>query len=131
MCQNATGNGKAYIDPQLTRDCAASQDWRCYYCDCEMLDPADMPASDSPAMAALAERLGIRPYSSRWLGRVRHRRATAEHLTPISKGGSDAPENIVAACAFCNSRRGNLPEAEARAEIGELIRTGRHPCVKG
>jgi DNA-directed RNA polymerase subunit RPC12/RpoP len=32
-------------------------------------------------------------------------RCTAEHLLPRSDGGSDLPENIVAACAHCNHTR--------------------------
>lgn len=30
---------------------------------------------------------------------------TAEHLTPLSQGGSNTRSNIVAACAECNSGR--------------------------
>src|SRR3546814_6935641 len=36
---------------------------------------------------------------------ARWRQATAEHLIPRSKGGSDRRVNIVAACLFCNSHR--------------------------
>lgn len=31
--------------------------------------------------------------------------STAEHLTPVSDGGRDVPENIVAACTYCNAQR--------------------------
>lgn len=31
--------------------------------------------------------------------------ATAEHLVPRSRGGTDRQENVVAACAPCNNRR--------------------------
>ena len=31
--------------------------------------------------------------------------ATIDHMTPISKGGHHSPENIVAACRPCNSRK--------------------------
>lgn len=120
---------REYIDPEMTRATAEGQDWHCYYCGCEMLDPADMPSKGSPAIERLALRLGIEPFSSRWVGRVNHHRATAEHLVPVVHGGTNDPANIVAACTFCNTRRGDLPEAEARAEIGELIRIGKHPCV--
>jgi len=45
--------------------------------------------------------------------------ATAEHLVARCKGGTDAPDNIVAACRFCNTRRHQTkhpltPEAYAR-----------------
>ena len=32
---------------------------------------------------------------------------TVDHLTPRSKGGTDAPENLAPACVSCNSERGN------------------------
>jgi 5-methylcytosine-specific restriction endonuclease McrA len=35
-------------------------------------------------------------------------RATqVDHLRPVSKGGTNAETNLVAACAGCNNRRGN------------------------
>ena len=30
---------------------------------------------------------------------------TADHVVPRSKGGSDGPENLVAACSSCNSEK--------------------------
>jgi hypothetical protein len=35
---------------------------------------------------------------------------TAEHLVARCDGGSDSPDNIVAACRHCNSRRHRRPE---------------------
>ena len=32
---------------------------------------------------------------------------TLDHLKPYSKGGSNAPTNLVTCCALCNSKRGN------------------------
>jgi 5-methylcytosine-specific restriction endonuclease McrA len=29
-----------------------------------------------------------------------------DHLTPVARGGTDHPSNLVAACADCNLRRG-------------------------
>lgn len=42
---------------------------------------------------------------------VRHRRATADHVVPVSWGGGNVAVNIVCACAACNVRRGNNPAA--------------------
>jgi 5-methylcytosine-specific restriction endonuclease McrA len=35
------------------------------------------------------------------------RRATIDHILPLSKGGTDAPTNLRAACLQCNNERGN------------------------
>lgn len=34
------------------------------------------------------------------------RATTADHVVPRALGGSDKPENLVAACTSCNCRRG-------------------------
>jgi len=49
-----------------------------------------------------------RPFATRYgisLRQAVYLQATAEHLQPKSKGGSNSAKNIVAACYFCNSRR--------------------------
>lgn len=40
---------------------------------------------------------------------------TLEHLTPLSRGGSNHMDNLDAACSPCNNRKGSLTEAEFRA----------------
>ncbi|MBK9178915.1 MAG: HNH endonuclease [Acidimicrobiales bacterium] len=35
--------------------------------------------------------------------------ATVDHLLPVSKGGADSADNLVAACTRCNYRRGARP----------------------
>ena len=35
------------------------------------------------------------------------RKATVEHITPVSKGGNNGVHNLAIACKSCNSRRGN------------------------
>ncbi|MEF2969092.1 HNH endonuclease [Paenibacillus sp. M1] len=32
---------------------------------------------------------------------------TVDHIVPSSKGGSDLPQNLLASCIECNSKRGN------------------------
>lgn len=42
-------------------------------------------------------------------------RATTEHKHPVSRGGTDHPTNLAAACEACNGLKGDMTEAEFRA----------------
>jgi hypothetical protein len=44
---------------------------------------------------------------------------TAEHITPVSRGGQTRPDNIDAACAFCNRQKGSLTKVEFLRVITE------------
>jgi 5-methylcytosine-specific restriction endonuclease McrA len=41
----------------------------------------------------------------------------ADHRIPLARGGSNAIQNILPACARCNLRKGRLTEAEFRARL--------------
>lgn len=41
--------------------------------------------------------------------RKKGRDMTVEHVIPISKGGTNTPDNKVGACDQCNVKRGNTP----------------------
>jgi hypothetical protein len=43
--------------------------------------------------------------------KARHLRCTAEHLTARQDAGKNVPENIVAACCWCNQQRHRSPKA--------------------
>ncbi|WP_424768542.1 HNH endonuclease [Paenibacillus sp. sgz302251] len=43
-------------------------------------------------------------YRCLWCGRPA---TTVDHIVPSSKGGSDLPENLLASCMECNTKRGN------------------------
>lgn len=66
------------------------QNGRCFYCNCPMWQ-------HSPEQFAADHRLTIRQAMSY--------QCTAEHLRARQDGGRDAPDNIAAACRFCNSGR--------------------------
>lgn len=70
------------------------QQSRCYYC----FRRTWVPRKHRPEHAVA--RLGV---PKRLLGDLR---ATAEHLHKRSDGGPDKPENIVMACYWCNTTRG-------------------------
>ena len=40
---------------------------------------------------------------------------TVDHKIPVSRGGTDAKENLIAACQPCNSRKGNKTDKEYEA----------------
>ncbi len=53
-----------------------------------------------------------------WCGhRVKAKHATADHLKPISQGGSNAIANLVLAHRWCNGLRGDAPADKAREVI--------------
>ena len=41
-----------------------------------------------------------------------HMRITKDHKLPVSRGGSDAIDNIVVACKRCNSEKSNMTDEE-------------------
>ncbi|MDQ0890251.1 hypothetical protein QFZ81_005339 [Paenibacillus sp. V4I9] len=43
-------------------------------------------------------------YTCLWCGRPA---TTVDHIVPSSKGGSDLPQNLLASCIECNTKRGN------------------------
>lgn len=66
------------------------QSGRCFYCNCPMWQA-------SPEKFAQEHHLTLK--------QARAFKCTAEHLLARSEGGTNAPGNIAAACAFCNSMR--------------------------
>ncbi|MFO1142489.1 MAG: HNH endonuclease signature motif containing protein [Amaricoccus sp.] len=91
-----------------------AQSGACYYCGQQtwLGDPA-----------AFAGRHGISVKRSAAF------QCTAEHLVPRSEGGPDAPDNIVAACRFCNQTRHRarqpLPPTAFKAKVARRLAAGR------
>ena len=75
---------------------AEAQNWRCCYC----------------GIQCTIER--ERPHSS-----------TLEHVTPLSKGGTDDPDNLVMACGKCNLSRGNTSIDEFIENGYKRVRSGK------
>ena len=46
---------------------------------------------------------------------------TTEHLVPRSQGGGDQLDNIVAACRYCNSHRGNHSLSKWRRQLRDAV----------
>lgn len=49
-------------------------------------------------------------------------RYAVDHKTPLSRGGTDWPENLCLACADCASRKGEQTEEEFRAYLARFRR---------
>lgn len=79
---------RSYPRSWLT-DCMKEQRSKCAYCRC---------------------RIKRNPLPVEW-----HRRATIDHVVPLSKGGENKRRNVVAACIKCNSDKGSLSADEFRA----------------
>ncbi|UWQ15360.1 HNH endonuclease [Aliiroseovarius sp. M344] len=91
-----------------------AQGGRCYYCDLPMWEHE-------------AEKVG---WPDLWTNeKPKTLQCTAEHLVPRSDGGVDTPENIVAACWFCNTTRHKRKQVrspqEHRAHVKKRMRKGR------
>lgn len=57
----------------------------------------------------------------------KYRAATRDHITPRCDGGTDAWENLVAACFFCNVYRANQPAGVAFESLQAQVARGTHP----
>lgn len=53
--------------------------------------------------------------------------ATREHMVRKTDGGNNEQQNLVLACAYCNSCRGDATPDQHRAAMQKLVEEGRHP----
>lgn len=77
-----------YSEPYLREDVFEAFDWKCYIC-------------DTPTPRELMGRNTNAPNEP-----------TIDHMTPISRGGSDAPGNIACCCRACNVSKGAMTHME-------------------
>jgi 5-methylcytosine-specific restriction endonuclease McrA len=54
---------------------------------------------------------------------------TIDHIIPRSRGGKDSWENLVIACAGCNSRKSNRTPEEAGMHLKTTPKAPVHPAV--
>lgn len=102
------------------------------------------PGMEAKLAAKIAKRIWIRTRAAEaqswrccWCGRRmcedsdRRDSVTAEHAIPRSLGGGDDPDNIAAACARCNTRRGTAsPEEFMRRVIANRWNENRNPGLE-
>ena len=65
--------------------------------------------------------------SRKSLAKLRDIKATIEHYRKKEDGGKGDPENIIAACSWCNGRRGNHKPMEWFEIVQNMVRKGTHP----
>jgi 5-methylcytosine-specific restriction endonuclease McrA len=65
--------------------------------------------------------------SCQYCGTNKH--LTLDHVIPRSKGGRHTWDNVVIACAKCNSRKGDKTPAEAGMSLRKLPKAPVHPTV--
>lgn len=81
---------------------------RCYYCGSPMWN-------DNPEEFAKYHKISM-SYAARF-------QCTAEHLLARCDGGNNSPENIVAACLFCNNARHKRKKPPAPVQYKSIIQT--------
>jgi hypothetical protein len=94
------------------------------------------PARISPERVARRKRKGVHVYPQRMLDKLCQaqknrcaycdramtrddsgRRATVDHVIPVSRGGRTRYDNVVAACSDCNGAKGSMLEHVFRAGV--------------
>ena len=70
-------------------------------------------------------------YTCQYCGAVNPPDLEVDHIMPRSQGGSDRPDNLVAACHDCNQRKGNRTAAEfgypaVQERAGQPLREAAH-----
>ena len=83
-----------------------NQSHRCFYCKFEMWEC-------DPKGFATTHKISLR--------QAQFFKCTAEHLEARMDGGSDAPSNIVAACAFCNRTRHKIKNPPDPEEMRRYV----------
>lgn len=100
------------------RSAYVAQSGYCFYCEMRMWD------ND---LKSFSLAYNIKPSLAKML------KCTAEHLKARKVGGNDCPQNIVAACFICNSRRHrrkrDLSPDAYRQLVQEKLSKGRWHCA--
>lgn len=66
-------------------------------------------------------------HACQYCGSKKH--LTLDHVVPRSRGGKHTWENVVVACASCNSRKGSRTPAEAQMPLLSQPKPPLHPTV--
>lgn len=91
--------------------------WRCHYCGCELV-PYHTRKGD-PLYYEWRETVSIREHKIVWDYFLREGFALAviDHKHPLSRGGSNHVNNLVAACWTCNQAKLSTPYKEFIASL--------------
>lgn len=98
-----------------------AQEGRCFYC------AGKCWCADIENRTAARARLGVTPGLPRAKLTIAFRKASEEHLIRKVDGGQRG-DNLVMACCFCNSHRGETKVVDHKAAMLALAAAGQHPC---
>jgi 5-methylcytosine-specific restriction endonuclease McrA len=83
---------------------------------------ARLNGADGSHTAADIQRIGeAQQWKCHWCGKSTKSRFHVDHLTPLSKGGSNEPSNLVIACPRCNNHKRATDPIEFARRLGLLI----------
>jgi hypothetical protein len=74
----------------------------------------------NPRYTAVARRADHRCEYCRAPERLFNTKFDVEHVTPVSRGGADDPENLALACRICNQKKGDAttgPDPAGAAQV--------------
>lgn len=108
---------------------------RCFYCNSPMWNPSNDKSHEFLVRAGFNQRRTDGRYQHPVIGISsthfkRHSRLTKEHLIRRADGGIGIPNNIVRACAWCNSNRGEASVSEHKDRIVAMVAAGQHPVAR-
>ena len=104
---------------------AERQGWRCCYCGVPMF--AGHPTED---IFLYAQSIGVPAKafrSKKFWTRMWGLKVSIEHLRKKADGGGMDHDNIVAACNWCNTYRGDRRPIEWFCEVQDRVKNGVHP----
>lgn len=116
--------GRAPISSEVRLSVFEAANWRCCYCGIRLWSNMSL-ARESHALFANEARMFVRNGRA-----MKSREATIEHIRKQIDGGGHERDNLAAACAWCNSSRGEWDARGWFAEVTRLKDSGQHPHFK-
>ncbi len=108
---------KKYYKKNKEKRAAYQKEWRKAYpekCAAHEQNRRARKAGNGGSFTAKEWKVLCRKYDNKCLCCGKKKKLTADHVVPLSKGGTSNIENIQPLCGTCNSRKGNRSSADYR-----------------